>query len=227
MQIKISEEKQNALIKNIKYIALLGGLLALVASYFLGYSNIKVSNDELKTEIDALQIRLDDLEEKKKNQKMYEEGIKTFTEDTEKILSGFDAGLSPERIIVDYQELCDSLDVAITSVAFGEPQSAFTFSSSGEEGLVGYSKTSNISATGTYTTIKDLLTKLMDTAGRRRVPSNVSFSFDSAINSVTCSISLTEYAVVGGERTESVPVIPTYNKGVNNIFFSNGVGVVQ
>lgn len=236
--MKISEEKQNTLIKNIKYIALLGGLLALVASYFLGYSNIKVSNDELKTEIDSLQARLDDLETKKSNQKMYEEGIKTFTADTEKILSWFDAGLSPERIIVDYQELSDNLGVAITNISFSEPEVAYTFSGTSgatettdEEinvstGLVGYSKTSNITATGNYTSIKDFLTKIVDTAGRRRVPSTVGFTFDSAINSVTCSVALTEYAVVGGERTETVPTIPGYNKGTDNIFFSGGVGVV-
>jgi hypothetical protein len=238
MQMKISEEKQNSIFKNIKYIALLGGLLALVASYFLGYSNVKVSNDELKMEIDSLQARLDDLETKKSNQKMYEEGIKTFTADTEKILSGFDAGLSPERLIMDYQELTDSLGVAITNISFSEPEVEYTFSSSGDSsvdtefseesalGLIGYSKSSNLTVTGNYTSIKDFLTKLVDSAGRRRVPSTIGFAFDSAINSVTCSVSLKEYAVVGGERTETVPTIPGYNKGVDNIFFSGGVGVV-
>lgn len=249
MQMKISEEKQNSILKNIKYIALLGGLLALVASYFLGYSNIKVSNDELKTEIDSLQARLDDLETKKSNQKMYEEGIKTFNADTEKILSRFDAGLSPERLIMDYQELTDSLGVTITSMSFSEPEAEYTFSSavssadsstdastdsssdmeSGLEstsGLVGCSKATNLTVTGNYTSIKDFLTKLVDTAGRRRVPSTVGFTFDSAINSVTCSVAVKEYAVVGGDRTETVPTIPGYNKGTDNIFFSGGVGVV-
>lgn len=223
--MKISEEKQNALLKNIKYIALLVGLLAMVMSYFLGYSNIKVSNDELNVEIDSLQARLDDLEAKKKNQKMYEEGIKKFNEDTEKILAKFDAGLSPQRIIVDYQQLCDELAVVIPSMSFSEPTADFTFSSA-EEGLEGHSKVMNVTVTGTYVSIKDFITKLMTTAGRRRVPSTIGFSFDSAINSVTCSIAVTEYAVVGGERTETVPTIPGYNKGVNNIFFSGGVGTV-
>lgn len=236
--MKISEEKQNSLIKNIKYIALLGGMLALVLSYFMGYSKLKVSNDELKVEIEGLEARLDDLETKKKNQKMYEEGIETFKKDTENILGKFDAGLSDQRIVVDYQQLSDDLGVTVSAMSFSPASTDYSFGVSADAettdesgegastGMVGCSKDMNVTVTGTYMAVKDFLTKLMDTSGRRRVPSTIGFSFDSAINSVSCSMTVKEYAVVGGERQETEPVIEGYNKGVDNIFFSGGIGVV-
>lgn len=223
----ISDEQKQSLLKNIKYIALLGGVLILTGSYFLGYSNLKVTNDETKAEIEVLQARYDDLNEKMSRKKEYEEGVKTFTEDTEEIMKMFDYGLSPKRLIVEYQDISESLQLAFDDLNMPEPEVIYNFASaSTETGETAAGVVSSVGVTveGNYGNIKEYLQQLVASQGRRRVPTDVSFNFDSTLNSVSATVTVKEYAMIGAGAEESVPVIPEFNTGMENIFFSGGMG---
>ena len=228
----MEETKNNALQQNMKYILILIGVAALVLSYFMGYSKYKTDISDIEDEISSLEARYDDLKSKESKRGEYEKNKKDVEEKYETLLSQFDAGLSTKRIIMDCHNIASSIGISFSSLSMTEPRSFWVFGTEKKDGKVNNRDTTNyemlatartysIQATGTYLNIKELLNQVVSEKTKRRVPTSLSFAFDPVLNTVTCTVSVTEYAVSGKDREESISNVPTYNQGIDNIFFTS------
>ena len=148
--------------------------------------------------------------------------------------------------------LAGELGIEIKTLAMGTNEACYTFGG-GEEGgklkgkdaeesfivtgsgapitLLPVSNEYSITATGTYEQIKTMIAKIRTTENKRKVIQSITYSFDSAANTVTANVSLVEYAIEGttGEedakpRKETMYPIPaTIATGVPNLFFGGAV----
>lgn len=229
----MEETKNNALQQNMKYILILIGIVAIALSYFMGFSKYKTDISDIEDEISSLETRYNELKTKEQKRKQYEEDKEKIKEEYEALLAQFDAGLSTKRIIMDCHNIASSIGLSFESLSLTEAKSSYVFGTEKKDGkatkkddiasydMVASSRTYSIQATGTYLDIKEMLNQIMSDKAKRRVPTTISFSFDSTLNTVTCKVGVTEYAVMSKNRQESVSQIPTYNAGIDNIFFTS------
>lgn len=225
----MEEIKNNS---NIKYVLILIGLVALALSYFLGYKGYQTDISDIKDEISSLEARYNDLKTKESKRKEYENDKKEADEKFEEILSKYDAGLSTKRIIMDCHNIASSSSLSLTSLSLSEPKLFWAFGTEKKDGkvnnkdintyeMMASARTYSIQATGTYNNIKDLLDKIMSEKSKRRVPVSISFAFDPTLNTTSCNVSITEYAVIQNDRKETESIIPNYTQGIENIFFNS------
>lgn len=230
----MEEVKNSSLQQNMKYILIIIGIVAVALSYFMGFSKYKTDTTDIKDEVSALESRYNDLKSKESKRKDYEKDIKAAEEKYEQVLSKFDAGLSTKRIIMDTHNIATAIGVTykFETLALTEAKSTYVFGMEEHNGIpakkdenaayamVGDSKAYTVTATGTYIEVKKMLDQLMNgDEHKRRVPSNITFAHDSTLNLVTCQVVMTEYAVRSKDRTETVTEIPSFNTGIDNIFF--------
>jgi len=217
---------------NIKYVLIIIGLVALALSYFLGYKGYQTDISDIKDEISSLETRYNDLKTKESKRKEYEKNKKEADEKFEEILLKYDAGLSTKRIIMDCHNIASSSGLSLTSLSLSEPKLFWAFGTEKKDGkvnnkdtntyeMMASARTYSIQATGTYNNIKDLLDKILSEKSKRRVPVCISFAFDPTLNTTSCNISITEYAVIHKDRNESESIIPKYTQGIENIFFNS------
>ena len=230
----MEETKNSALQQNMKYILILIGVVALILSYFMGYSKYQTNISDINDEISALETRYNDLKSKESKREEYEKMKKEAEEKYETVLSKFDAGLSAERIIMDYHNIANQIGFSFTSLSLSEPNLFWAFGTENKDGMINSGDTIpngmiasvrsySIQVTGTYGNIKDFIKQIMSDKAKRRVPISMSFAFDPTLHTVSCNLNVMEYAVSSEDRTESVADIPIYNQGIDNIFFT-GMG---
>ncbi len=68
----MEETKNSALQQNMKYILILIGVVALILSYFMGYSKYQTNISDINDEISALETRYNDLKSKESKREEYE-----------------------------------------------------------------------------------------------------------------------------------------------------------
>lgn len=82
----------------------------------------------------------------------------------------------------------------------------------------GVSNDLSLTAEGNYEGIKSMLKSITEDK-KRKVPTSVSFSYDSTDEKITCTVRLFEYAITGDDRKQSKIEIPDGAIGRENIFF--------
>lgn len=201
---------------NIKYIFLLIGIVALVASYMLVTSKYTKINKDLTAEIETLDDRYKDLKNKVAN----EASVKAKTEENykaaEEIYDKFDGKLSVQAAIMDTYNLKIDKKVDIPALNVTQPATAFEFAN----GNVGNSMSYTFSTTGDYQQMKDVLKYFGDYKGKRKVPTSVSFTYDEIGQKVTLNLNVSEYSIEGEGRKQIPVTVPEYAVGKENIFFS-------
>lgn len=229
----MEENRNNLLQQNAKYIVVIIGIILLLASYFFGYSKYKTEISDIQDEISILDKRYNDLKSKESKRKQYEKDKETAEKDYNDILNKFDAGLSTERLIMDCYNIETDTEVNISSITFAEQALTYVFGTEDKNGvlkekeknmipeMIGNSRVYSIEATGTYNAIKKFIGSIMNDDAKRRAPNNISFAFDSTLDTVTCNVRLTEYSIVDAQRKESTTIIPDFNLGMDNIFFTS------
>lgn len=228
----MEETKNSALQQNMKYILILIGVVVLVLSYFMGYSKYQADISDIKDEISALETRYNDLKSKESKRGEYQKKKKEVEEKYDTMLSKFDAGLSAKRVIMDCHNIASQIGLSFTSLSMSEPRISWVFGTEKKDGkvnnkdqasyeMVASVKNYSIQVTGTYGNIKDFIKQVMSDKAKRRVPVSISFAFDPTLNTVSCNVSIMEYAISNKDRTESVADIPIYNQGIGNIFFNS------
>lgn len=228
----MSETNNNSMMKNLKYVFLLIGILALVASYFLVFTKYNKKVDDIKPEITSLQVRYAELVDKNNNK----DAIVTKTEETnkevEKVMSKFDGGITYQSVIMDTYNMTQDLEIQIPSLsltpvadeyAFGQlpstnPNGSSSAALAEYKGLI---MTYNITSLGTYDQMKTTINSLLNANGKRKVPTTISFSYESTKQEVAMSIAVSEYAIAGGDRVQSEVKIPAYMKSTPNVFYND------
>lgn len=227
----MNEAGNSSVSKNLKYILVLVGVLALVLSYFLVYRKYNTKIEDIKPVIDELQAKCDDLEAKNDNKA----NIEKLTQEAEvayaELLAKFDGGLSAQAEIMDAYNMGQRLQIKVPTLSLSAEAVAYTFGqiqTSNPNGGVGgvsteYSAnamTYTLSTIGTYDQMKQTLNYIMQEEGKRKVPNSISFAYDSSTQQVALSIKVTEYAVAGGDRVQKEVVIPEYVQSVPNVFYN-------
>ncbi len=228
-------------------IFVLIGVVALVLSYFLGFTNLNSKNEDLKSEIDTLQTDYDNLNSEYAKKDQYIKDTKAAEKDYTDMLKKFDAGVTDQSLIVDSEAYENKLGVTVTALniasildpngvtlddgsvnmegiyQFGQMQSlnpndAGTLTGA-DSSFKGINATYDMTATGSYQQISDLL-QTVSKSNKRKVPQSLSFTYDGTKELVTVNMKINEYAIVGNDRKMSDVDIKKSTEGQGNIFFS-------
>lgn len=231
----MGENKNSTLNQNMKYIFIIIGLVAMVLSYFLVFQRYNTKASDVKDEKNQLSDQYDKLNQKNMNRKKYEKDIKENKQKTDDLLKKFDGGITDESQIMDCFNISNDLGVSISNLTlssvdisknyvFGNTTSSNP-DAPGQAGLdtsyAGISKNYSVSLSGSYDQVKEYLTKIMTTSGKRKVPATVSFNYDLESSVVTINASINEYAITGNDRKMQDVVIPSFNLSTPNIFKIN------
>lgn len=82
----------------------------------------------------------------------------------------------------------------------------------------GISNDLTLTAVGNYEGIKSMLKSITESK-KRKVPTAITFTFDSTTEEIICSVALSEYAITGNDRKPGKVEIPDGAIGRENIFF--------
>lgn len=226
----MEESKNNEMMKNLKYVFVLVGVVAMVLAYFLVFNGYSEKADDLDSDIDELKEQYETLQQKAK--KFNEKDVKAYVEECdaeyEKVMKKFDGGISYQSQIMDTYNMTQSLDIQIPSLSMtpatdvvGEDREDITFLTG--QNYIEKMMTYQISTITTYDKMKDVLKYVLEFEGKRKVPTSISFSYDSMTQQVSMAFSITEYAIAGEDRKVSKVDIPVYNQSSTNIFYNNEV----
>lgn len=232
----MNKTNNSSLYKNLKYILVLLGVVALVLSYFFVFTKYNKKTEDIQEEIDILQDKCDDLEVKNKNKANIEMKTKEAEEKYETILKKFDGGITYQSQIMDNYNMGQRLQIQVSRLSMASTTPVYTFgqlATSNPNGGIGgvnteYSGVSmayTIATVGTYDQMKQTLNYIMNEEGKRKVPNTITFAYDSSTQQVSMSINITEYAVSGGDRVQKEVEIPDYVKSTTNVFYNEAIKV--
>lgn len=244
---------KNASLKgNTGLLVLLLGVIALVASYLLGFTSYNDKNSELSANIDSLETRRDELKADYAKKDEYEKQAKEYDSKYEEILGEFDTGLSNESQIMDLYNMQTKRNVLVTTATLADPEETYAFdgslttaemtaqtqttdangnviesdpiitSTAIDSSYRGVSCDESFTMEGTYADVKEALKDIVD-GSKRRVPTTISFTYDSTTEIISCTATISEYAITGDDRKQNKVDIPSTATGRDNIFL-NGLG---
>lgn len=216
--------------KNLKYILVLVGVVAIVLAYFLVFSGYSTEAEELDSEIDDLKSQYTALQEKA--QKYNEKDVKAYVAECDAeyddVIKKFDGDISYQSQIMDTYNMTQTLDIQIPTLTMsevtiveGEDREDIVFLTN--QGYVEKLMTYQINTVTTYDKMKDVLKYVLEFDGKRKVPTSITFAYDTTEQKVAISFSISEYAIAGEDRTVSDVVIPPYAQGSTNIFYNEVV----
>lgn len=217
---------------NLKYVFILVGVVALLLSYFLVFSKVNSKISTVSTEIDTLQLRYDDLKVKDADKQNIIDLTEENQKKTNELLSRFDGGITYQSEIMDNYELTEKVGVKFQSLTLSPTTEAYTFgqlASSNPNGGVGgldtiykgVSTTYRISVSGTYEQMKEVLKELENNTSKRKSIGSVEFAYNTNDNTAALSLSVYEYAIVGGDREQAKITLPEINTSTTNIFYNS------
>ncbi|MDE7431189.1 MAG: hypothetical protein K2N34_04640, partial [Lachnospiraceae bacterium] len=209
----MNESGNSSVSKNLKYILVLVGVLALVLSYFLVFRKYTDKSKDIQTELDSLQAKCDDLEAKNGNKANIEKLTEEAEQKCEELLKKFDGDVTPQSVIMDNYNMGERLQIKIPTLSLATKEQTYTFgqlTSSNPNGgtggmnaeYTGMAMSYNITTLGTYDQMKQTLNYIMNEEGKRKVPISVTFSYSSTEQQVALNIAVKEYSVTGGDRVQ-------------------------
>lgn len=217
-------EKNN----NLKYVFVLIGVLALVASYFLVYNKYSVKIDDISTEIKSLKSDRDRLKEMDENKENKVELTAEINKEAEEEFKKYDGGLSYKAEIMDAYNMTQNLNIKVNALGLNQVEDAYAFGqlpssnpngSSGEMAkYTGKKMVYTITTGGTYDQIKKIIKYVMDAEGKRKVINSVTIVANG--DSMNLNLTISEFDIEGGDRKVYDVVIPEYVKSVNNLFIN-------
>lgn len=225
------------------------GLVAILLSYFLGFQHFQSENDTLQSKVDEAQERYDSLKSEYTNKDTYVKQTKEYNKQYEELIGKFDTTLLNEGQIMDLYNLQNECGINITGVTLQEPAETYAFDGSltdpatvqttvtNPDGTVveadplitttaidssyrGVSNTMTFVATGDYAGIKKMIKSITE-GKKRKVLTSVIFTYNSTDEKVSCSATLSEYAITGNDReVGEVKINDKSGIGRDNIFFN-------
>lgn len=219
-------EKNN--MNNIRYVFILIGVLALLASYFLVFNKYNTKIDDISSEIDTLQTNRDRLKEMDANKGNIQSETDRLNKEAETEFTKYDGGLSYKAEIMDTYNMTQNLDIKVERLSMSPATAGYEFgqiASSNPNGSSGdmtkYTSEQmaySLSAKGTYAQMKQIIKYIMDTKGKRKTINAISMS--GVGDELTMELSLTEYAITGEGREAAKVEIPDYLKATSNPFLN-------
>lgn len=226
----MEESKNNGMMKNLKYVFVLVGVVAMVLAYFLVFNGYSDKADDLDSEIDELKGQYETLQQKAK--KFNEKDVKAYAEECdaeyEEVMKKFDGGISYQSQIMDTYNMTQALDIQIPSLNMSSVADVADTEREDIVFLTGQNyvekiMTYQINTVTTYDKMKDVIKYILEFDGKRKVPTSISFNYDTTEQKVAIAFSVSEYAIAGEDRDVSdVKVLP-YATGSTNIFYNEAI----
>lgn len=226
----MEESRNNGLMKNLKYVFVLVGVVAVALAYFLVFSGYSAEADDLDSEIDELKEQYTALQQKA--DKYNEKDVKAYVEECDaeydKVMKEFDGGISYQSQIMDTYNMAQKLDIQIPNLTMSEVADvteterediAFLTSQNCVEKVMSY----QINTISTYDKMEDVLDYVLEFEGKRKVPTSISLDYDITAQELTIVFSINEYAIAGEDRKMSDVEVSSYEQGSTNIFYNNEV----
>lgn len=226
----MEETRSNGMMKNLKYVFVLVGVVAMVLAYFLVFNGYSDKADELDSEIDDLKSQYTALQQKAT--KYNKNDVEAYVAECDKVyntvMKEFDGGISYQSQIMDTYKMIQDLDIQIPNLAMGavtdiseteREDIVFLTSQNYTEKLMTY----QINVISTYDKMLDVINYVLKFEGKRKVPTSISLDYDITKQELTTVFSINEYAIAGEDRKVSDVVVPGYAQGSTNIFYNNEV----
>lgn len=222
---------------------LLGSLviavLIVLAGYKFFYSEDVTKADQVQGEIDNLNVRLTELNEKNANRAMYEAGIVKSQDIIDSVLSIYGPGNSPEKTIMMVVDLCKKTGISVSDITFINDKIVYSSledieakSNNAEEEKVVYQTRStgediggvrifksgmSIKLSSGYTQLKKIHDYINSNPERMNVETfNVSFNPENGKLEVIMNVNM--YSVVDKNHKYEPPVIEDIELENENIF---------
>ncbi len=191
------------------------GFLVAVAAYVLVFNPMKLSNEQLKIELDNLKEREANLVELEKNMDHYKQEIVTLTNQKDELIAEFPAEVKPENEIMYAVELEDTLEVEFSALNYGTPVEIAAAESNA--GLVAYCTPLSANYQATYQGLKSVIT-YTNAEENRMVVDTVTASYDGTTGNLIGNMTFNMYTLEGTDKMYEKPYVPAMPHGIENIF---------
>ena len=215
-----------------KLLCVLGAVLIIFCAYYFGFRTLSNKNDELDSQISDLNVENNSLKLMKANAKKYTEDTVVYDEMYTSILDKYDTGYSQEASILFLKEIEDRTGAWINQAGMAQTENIYTFGEVVtsnpyiEEGsqvyhsdYTGHKTTLTLTYQATYEQFKDMLTFINSYKYKCTIDS-LSMSYTAETDTVSGSLTLTQYAIAGGDRIHNNVNIGPILYGTDNIFAS-------
>lgn len=218
-------DRDKKLLIGLLIVAILGG------SWWLS-GKIKTENEKYKTEYEELKVRYNDLETKNAYRATYQKDTETNTTLFNKVMSDFNTSLSQEQTLLFFTAVEKNTGVWLSQTSLNTVSQVYTFGKLGSSNPskrgqkvydtdnIGITTTSNVSYQCTYEQLKEVLTYLRE-QGKKVTINSMSYSYASATDTVSGTMELAFYAIVGSDRPAMDTDIKDVYIGTENIFNSS------
>ena len=203
----------------IKAILVLLALVMVGGSYLYIFKPKQEDTETVTSEADQLEIRKNDLEEKKKHEAEYKQDIENFNKQFDEILAYYPSNLNQENIVMFVKNLNKEEGedrFHVSGFTMPEPNGFYTLS--GEETYECYSGSYPLQYTGSYEGLKAFVDYIMAYSYRMNID-NFNIGYDEAEDQYSGSINMLAYCISGGDRdADIIPINVDVPKGVKNPF---------
>ena len=206
--------------KNILIGSVIIALLIVAASYKFLYSADVEKAEQIQGEINTLEARKNELNDKVANRTRFESGITDSDDIIKTVLSLYGPGNTPEKTIMLIVDMCQKLGIQIPSASFGDNNliySSETLDENGNPEIRIYKSGLSMNLSAGYTQLKKFM-DYVNTYPERMNVENFSANYDAGTGKLALSLNINMYSVEDKDHVYEAPVIDDIELGTTNIF---------
>lgn len=212
-----------------RLIVVLLMVIVMFAAYQYGYKHFADKAEVLQTENEQLETEIAQLKAKVKNEKMYETQTVLNHMIVEEMIKRFGPGVTPEKSILFFVELCEEAEMEITAISFGTPMTFFNGSNlTAEDGVPmhGYRTSFGITYTTTYEGLKACVDYIKQYPERMNI-TNLTAAYSSEEAALSGTMNIDWYSLVGNGQEYTFPELDQIDLGNDNIFRSGSMAIPE
>ncbi len=218
--------------RDINTLIIIGILLVVFLSYFVGFRNLMDKNNAVSDEVAALKQKYDKLVDNKARVDDYEKEIDSYNEQIEELYAEFDSGACQEYTIKFLEGTENGTNSWIKTATIKQPEQIYTFgniTSSNpisygevvyETDYIGYKVETTLAFETSYSSFKNLIDYIIHNQYKCTLES-LSVSYNSADDIVSGSFVLSQFAIDGDDREFGQVYTSNQIFGTENIFSSS------
>lgn len=204
-------------------------VIVMFAAYQYGYRYFASQRDAIQTENEDLERVIAQRKVKVENEKKYEAETLLNRKLVEEITKQFGPGVTPEKSILFFIDLCEQADMEISSISFGTPVSYFNGTHlKGEDGMpmTGYRTTFGITYKTTYEGLKACVDYINQYPERMNMV-NLTMAYSAEDAALTGTMSIDWYSLVGNGEEYTFPALEQIDLGNGNVFRSGSMSLPE
>lgn len=203
--------------------------LIVFAAYKFIYSEDMSKMETVQNDINNLQVRLTELNEKNANRPLYEAGITDSNDIINTVLSLYGPGNTPEKTIMMIVDLCNKTGCQINTISFQDNRLVYESDEKDENGkpdIQIFQGGISVNIHCGYTQFKKI-TDYINSYPERMNVEVFNASFDSATGLLTITSSVNMYHVIDKNHEYIAPTIEDIDLGTTNIFKTKEIFVEE